>query len=150
MNYVYNINMLKILKERWYFVLISILTGIGAAIFGALALPFQRNGEQKFFVLSIVCYSILFLVTMFIVWLLFFKIKKADEYEPKIKSRFALFFYFSLILIISLFVTLFFVIVKAVNQNSIFLTQGILSFVLDFALLLFLLLPIELNINFIK
>lgn len=142
--------MKNILKKNWLLILISELLALACAIFSTLVLPFQRNQQKTASVLFILGYTITLILSIFLIWILFRKIKKEQELTNKKANIFALVFYFSTILLISIIVTIIFVIIKLVNPNSIILVQGILSFILAIIGFLLLLLPIEININFIN
>lgn len=142
--------MKTILKNNILLLLLDIIISFLCVCFAITILPLQRNNYASISIIFIVLYALTFIASIILSWVLFAKIKRTDSLEQKTKEKFALIFYFSTMLIVSLVITIIFLILRAVNPNSFLLTQGILSFVLTILFFVILIIPIEINVKFIS
>lgn len=142
--------MKKFIKNNLFKIIASISFGIAAVVFASLILPLRRGGNSVTATLFIVFYALFFIGSIILGTLLSIKIKKDSTIETNTKTKFMLVYYFSSIVFLSVVLTSIFAIINAVNPESIFLKQGILSICLVLAYYLGFSLPVLINVNFLK
>lgn len=142
--------MRKFLKTNWLKICAIELLVFVCAFLSVFPLYFKRNGNNIGFSLCIVGYAITLFLSLLLIWLFFKKINKNNDIDLKKKKIFAMVFYILTLLLASILITVTFLIIKAVTPDSIILVQGLLSFVLAIVCFIVLLVPIQININFLN
>lgn len=113
---------INFIKKYWKFYLLSCFLVVASSFAGALFQPVMRGINKAVGIVLLILFVGLAVFSVFYIWK---KCRQITKESPEL--HFSFLFYFSLVIISGIFITVFAIVVRAVNSDSKLIIEGFAS-----------------------